>query len=172
MKKKIIIPIFAMVAVMTATVTAVAIVPEISTESSEKLPSVDFASPEAYNNAIINDEAIDDFSENIDLYVYSDEVKADLGSAYDAEDFYGVNEKGETFGSDVWATGPNDYPELSLAEATNGKIGYVYREDLEGEQPSCPEEAVTWNETHKGFVINVYESDGETIIGEFVVGEL
>ena len=66
---------------------------------------------------------------------------------------WGVNDRGETYGV------PNDdgVPDLSSAQATNGAIGYIRQTELlafEGE----------------GY-IDVYESDGETVIGKFPIGD-
>lgn len=66
---------------------------------------------------------------------------------------WGVNARGETYGV------PNDegVPDLHSAQATNGKIGYIRNTELmafEGE----------------GY-LDVYESDGETVIGRFPIGD-
>lgn len=79
----------------------------------------------------------------------------------------GINANGDTYGVDS----PQGHPDLIAAIATNGQVGYVYATDLEEPMPANPEEAVTWNETHGGArTIPVYESDGETVVGEFVIG--
>lgn len=67
---------------------------------------------------------------------------------------WGVNERGQTYG----IPNVNGVPELSAALATNGEQGYISQEELaafEGE----------------GF-INVYESDGITVIGRFPIGDV
>ncbi|MGV8885503.1 MAG: hypothetical protein ACOH1T_07940 [Microbacteriaceae bacterium] len=63
---------------------------------------------------------------------------------------WGVNANGQTYGV------PNDNgsPDLSAALATNGKQGYILDDDL-------------W--AGNGY-INVYESDGTTVIGKFPNG--
>jgi hypothetical protein len=60
---------------------------------------------------------------------------------------------------------------LILAEATNGKIGYLLRVDLEGSQPKTPEEALSLQAAREGktLAIPAYLSDGATKIGEFVL---
>lgn len=140
-----------MTAAATAAVTAVA--------NGEK-------TAEELNNAIINGEDISEY-ENVDLFAYSDAVKNQEKEEYNAEDHYGVNDSGLTYGSAAWATDIDDEPDLILAQATNGEIGYVYNDELDGETPASPEEA----KNEPGYVINVYESDGQTVIGEFEVGE-
>jgi hypothetical protein len=66
---------------------------------------------------------------------------------------WGVNAKGETYGV------PNSagIPDMTAAYATNGLVGYIYQHDL-------------WC-TGPNQVIPVYESDGETVIGEFPASE-
>lgn len=82
---------------------------------------------------------------------------------------FGVNANGDTYG----VTGSdNSTPDLVAAIATNDLQGYVYAKDLEQPMPSSPAEALRWQEEHKGEAVRipVYLSDGETVIGEFVVG--
>ncbi|GAB3537791.1 hypothetical protein GCM10027403_22750 [Arthrobacter tecti] len=85
---------------------------------------------------------------------------------------WAVNENGHTYG------GPNDQgePDLLSVFATNGQMGYVYRDELNeasgGGNFTSPEEALAWQESMKGktATVPVYKSDGETVIGEFVAG--
>lgn len=88
---------------------------------------------------------------------------------------YEVNEYGQTFGSTLDVMYVSDYPDLIAVLGDNGIEGYAYQADLEGEQPSCPEEAVRMMEEAKknGFptrTINVYDSDGRTVIDTFTIG--
>ena len=90
---------------------------------------------------------------------------------------YPTNKNGQTYGS----TGNvmvEDYPDLVGVIATNGKEGYVYKEDFVDEYiPQSPEEAVEYMEVLKKLndqgiyfqVVPVYNSDGETLIGEFEI---
>lgn len=82
---------------------------------------------------------------------------------------YGVNSNGDTYG--VMGS-DNSTPDLVAAIATNGLQGYVDAKDLEQPMPSSPAEALRWQEEHQGEAtrIPVYLSDGETVIGEFVIG--
>lgn len=66
---------------------------------------------------------------------------------------WGVNDNGQTYG----APNENGLPDLSAAQATNGKLGYILNTEL-----------VSIN--HDGS-INVYESDGTTVIGKFPIGD-
>lgn len=77
---------------------------------------------------------------------------------------WGVNAKGETYG----VPNADGEPDLLAAIATNGRSGYVYAADLAGPMPSSPAEAATWDPAPRS--VPVYESDGETAIGEFVIG--
>lgn len=80
----------------------------------------------------------------------------------------GINDAGESYGIGSSLENNND-PDLILAEATNGLTGYVRATDLEGgDPPSSPEEAVKSSYTPDR-QIPVYESDGKTVIGYFVV---
>jgi hypothetical protein len=53
----------------------------------------------------------------------------------------------------------------------NGKDGYVRTSDLMGSDAQTPEEALAWQEEHRGETrtIPVYDVDGKTIIDEFVL---
>ncbi len=89
-------------------------------------------------------------------------VTADAGTAWTIKAQYAsavtsawkVNANGQTYGV------PNEsgVPDLSAAQATNGEVGYILQDEL-------------WGFTgDKGF-INVYESDGTTVIGQFPIGD-
>lgn len=87
-----------------------------------------------------------------------------------AKSVYPMNASGLTYG-------PNkplvEEPDLMAVVATNGKVGYCYRKDLEGPgpMPTSPAEAIASNERSlRGHTIPVYESDGVTQIGVFQVG--
>jgi uncharacterized iron-regulated membrane protein len=81
------------------------------------------------------------------------------------------NAQGQTYGSAAEATSPQDEPDLILAEATNGRVGYVLRTDLEGPTPTTPQEALSEQAAQAGKdqAIPVYLSDGTTKIGVFIV---
>lgn len=88
-------------------------------------------------------------------------ITADPGTTWNATLQYasssstpwGVNENGQTYG----VPNSNGVPDLTPALATNGKVGYILGSELM---------AFTADE---GF-INVYESDGSTVIGQFPIG--
>jgi hypothetical protein len=66
---------------------------------------------------------------------------------------WGVNANGQTYG----VPNENGVPDLTPALATNGKVGYIFNRELlsfEGGEGT----------------INVYESDGTTVIGQFFIG--
>ena len=83
---------------------------------------------------------------------------------------WGVNAKGETYG----VVNEHGEPDLIAALATNGRQGYVYVRDMNAADPApaSPEEAaaIARENARKSFTVLVYESDGETSIGEFVFG--
>ena len=53
--------------------------------------------------------------------------------------------------------------------AENGVKGYINKEDFLGELPKSPEEAVKLTEEAAARVIPVFESDGISKVGEFVI---
>lgn len=82
---------------------------------------------------------------------------------------WGVNAKGETFG--VQRNGRS--PDLIAVYTTDGQQGYAYVKDLDGPlPPTSPADALVWQEANEGKTrsVPVYESDGETLIGEFITG--
>jgi len=73
---------------------------------------------------------------------------------------------------------PNGIPDLIAVVATNGLQGYVHRAELEeadgtaaAREFTSPEDAIRWQEERAGktFTVPVYEADGTTQIGEFVI---
>lgn len=83
---------------------------------------------------------------------------------------WGINAKGETFG--VQRNGKS--PDLIAVYTTDGKQGYAYVKDLDGRWPvpTSPADARAQQEANEGRSrsVPVYESDGETLIGEFTSG--
>jgi hypothetical protein len=83
---------------------------------------------------------------------------------------WGVNAKGETFG--VQRHGRS--PDLIAVVTTDGEQGYAYVTDLDGRWPlpSSPADALAQQDAEDGRSrsVPVYESDGETLIGEYAVG--
>jgi len=88
------------------------------------------------------------------------------------------NARGETYGSAMAVVDPADEPDLILAEATNGKTGYVRASELDaasGADISAPAEARAWTSKLKATkservtTIPVYLSDGRTVIGVFEI---
>lgn len=84
---------------------------------------------------------------------------------------WGVNANGDTFG----ASNDRGDPDLTAVIATNGRRGYVYDDQLEhatGGDVKTLEEARQWQAQHGGeeVTLPVYESDGVTVVGDFVVG--
>ncbi|KZM77569.1 hypothetical protein [Cellulosimicrobium sp. I38E] len=84
---------------------------------------------------------------------------------------WATNANGDTYG----VANDTGWPDLVSVYATNGRVGYAFARDLEdaqGGSPTSPEEAAAWQEEREGKAISVpvYESDGETVIGELVVG--
>lgn len=68
---------------------------------------------------------------------------------------FGVNAHGQTYGT---ANAKYGEPELQSARATNGKDGFIYTRQ--------------WGTVRGPGCINVYESDGTTVIGKFSIGNV
>ncbi|MGX1829129.1 hypothetical protein ACWIE6_12790 [Paenibacillus taichungensis] len=85
---------------------------------------------------------------------------------------YPKNRNGQTYGSATEATSPETEPELIEAIGVDGTEGYVLKKDLDGEQPSTPEEAIALQNSRAadGRDIPLYDLDGENVIGVFHIG--
>lgn len=88
---------------------------------------------------------------------YSQHVPTDWATNANGDTYGTINDRGE--------------PDLVAVVATNGESGYVYRDELEGPMPTTPEQALQWQAEDAGqtHAVAVYESDGTTQVGEFVV---
>ena len=85
---------------------------------------------------------------------------------------YKTNENGETYGRMAHIADPTgiflmEVPDLIAVMATNGKSGYVKKDDFVSEIPKNPEEALNIQEDSFVKSIPVYKNDGITVIGEF-----
>ncbi len=88
---------------------------------------------------------------------------------------YNINENGESYGTAQDAPDGKE-PDLVAVLGDNGNVGYARSSDIDGEMPSCPEEAVRMQEEREKAgnpprVINVYKSDGVTVIDTFTIGD-
>ncbi|MDF2647761.1 MAG: peptidase BlaR1 [Paenibacillus sp.] len=85
---------------------------------------------------------------------------------------YPKNESGQTYGSGLDATSPSSEPDLIKAFGVDGTIGYIKSNDLKGDMPRTPEEAVSIqrNKSKKGVhQIPLYDVSGKNVIGVFNV---
>lgn len=94
---------------------------------------------------------------------------------------YRINESGQTYGSiDPMMNPEQEPPQLIAAIGVDGTNGYVKHDDLNKNQPTNPDEAIKYMEKLETAVgkarnsgseyselIPLYDSDGETIIGQF-----
>lgn len=80
------------------------------------------------------------------------------------------NESGETYGSGLDATPYEKGPDLIKAIGEDGTIGYIRKTEADGPMPKTPQEAIAMQakQTNPRY-INLYESDGKTIIGKFKI---
>lgn len=84
---------------------------------------------------------------------------------------WAVNARGQTYG----VVNDRGTPDLIAADATNGRSGYVSSDELDaagGGNPTSPEQALQEQADRAGTTITipVYEADGMTVIGDFVIG--
>lgn len=94
------------------------------------------------------------------------------------EPVYQVNADGLSYGSAADATSPATEPDLIRVEASNGLVGYVIKTELDAangttaaESFKSPEDAIRWQEAEGRIdhTVTVYDVDGKSAIGEFVV---
>jgi hypothetical protein len=83
---------------------------------------------------------------------------------------YPRNATGLTYGSALRATSPANEPDLIQVTATNGRTGYVRRADITPTEPASPQEAAARSTLNRGpKTVTVYERDGVSAIGDFVL---
>ncbi|MFJ5958001.1 hypothetical protein ACIQC5_18850 [Paenarthrobacter sp. NPDC092416] len=87
-----------------------------------------------------------------------------------------TNERGQTYGSITIVDQQEIEPDLINALATNGELGYVANTELKAasghpSQFHSPAEALRWQEANGNRAVNipVYEADGVTKVGQFVI---
>lgn len=85
---------------------------------------------------------------------------------------YQINENDQTYGTAPDSVYPEDFPDLISVIGDNGKQGYIYKEDYFGDIAMSPEEAekiaeAQHNGTYEPRTVNVYASDGKTVIDTF-----
>jgi hypothetical protein len=77
------------------------------------------------------------------------------------------NAAGLTYGSEALAKSSWDAPDLISAVATNGKSGYVYKEDMQWNPPTLEDIKAAPSKT---WLVAVYELDGVTQVGVIRTG--
>lgn len=89
---------------------------------------------------------------------------------------YETNALGLTYGSAAHAVSSESEPDLILVETADGATGYVYKADLDDAQgpgdDATPDEVLEWMnspEARQDREVPVYEVDGTTVIGTFVI---
>ncbi|MCM1171088.1 MAG: hypothetical protein NC393_03065 [Clostridium sp.] len=97
------------------------------------------------------------------------------GSAYslttNVDEIITRNSKGEIYGQEPLLEAYGIHPDLIAAIGDNEIHGYVYAEDLEGFVPNTPEEAIAYQNSHRGIsrIINVYDCEGEIVLDTFTI---
>ena len=79
---------------------------------------------------------------------------------------YEINSSGETFGPSYKDINKVP-PDLVLVENSEGVVGYIRESEIAGASVATPEEAADF--TPNDHYINIYLSDGVTIVGKFFV---
>lgn len=85
---------------------------------------------------------------------------------------YPQNEAGEAYGSLSDAKSLNDAPDLISAVGVDGTSGYIKFTDMFEESPKTPEEAIKQQKQKIAAgdkFIPLYDKDGKTVIGKFIV---
>lgn len=96
---------------------------------------------------------------------------ADNSSDQNKPYIYPRNASGQTYGPAPFANSPEEEPDLISALGENGMEGYVLKEELDGPQPNTPEEAIEYMRNLPEYrIINLYASDGITVIDKFKIG--
>lgn len=90
-----------------------------------------------------------------------------LEDAFIAASEYAINENGMEYGSVLTAEYTGHNPDLVSVVATNGIEGYAYESELFIE-PTTLEDAIAVSQEMHSKTVPVYESDGTTVVGEFV----
>lgn len=91
---------------------------------------------------------------------------------------YSVNSSGKSYGtlpgkkSNLPPPSVEEMPDLVAVVGEGNVEGYAYKTELFGEdrEPASPEEALRDQSNRRVDFINVYESDGKTVIGKMRVG--
>jgi hypothetical protein len=78
---------------------------------------------------------------------------------------WAVNDAGQTYGTE----NASGHPDLIGVWASNGRNGYAFWRELQEPSPTDPAEAQAWQNSPLVTVrIPVYETDGRTVVGEFL----
>lgn len=140
------------------------------------------AANEVINTAYVEDGVVytdADMTEVADeLYVSDDGTlytDAEMTVAVPHKTDFEVNENGETYGNCLDIMYAEDMPDLMAAVGDNGKKGYIRKTDSDGDVSECstPEETVKKIDelrANGSRVINLYASDGVTVIDTFTIG--
>jgi|GEM_PF-803787 len=81
----------------------------------------------------------------------------------------GTNARGESFGTAEGVNDETEIPDLVQAYATNGSIGFIRSDDLQGPEAQTPSEALAQGQSPR--TVNVYDSEGSNVVGQFTFGD-
>ncbi len=110
---------------------------------------------EKVKNTDMSQKEINSLGNALEEWGFSDENISDLNELQ-------TNKNGLTYGPDVLGA------DLIEVISNDGKLGYVYREDLEASERN---NIIDAQNSSGQFTINVYDCNGETVIGTFTIGK-
>ena len=110
---------------------------------------------EKVKNTDMSQKEINSLGNALEEWGFSDENISDLNELQ-------TNKNGLTYGPDALGA------DLIEVISNDGKLGYVYREDLEVSERNNITDALN---SSGQFTINVYDCNGETVIGTFTLGK-
>lgn len=87
----------------------------------------------------------------------------------EAQKISGVNEEGQAYGSALFVDSTADIPELVAAVSKDGVKGYIYSDEVYLPSTNTPEEAAA--HVIRTQTIPLYDMDGTTVIGEFIINK-
>jgi len=83
---------------------------------------------------------------------------------------YPKNQTGQTYGSTADDASLASEPDLIKAVGVDGTVGYVLKTDLDRKMPKSPKEALEQQRNApENRVIPLYDVEGKTIIGQFII---
>lgn len=106
---------------------------------------------------------------NIITLLFTSLVFVNASSNNTNKNYYLTNSHGETYGNLIQAMNIGYEPDLIQATGVGEIDGYIRNSEANGNTPVSPEDAAFFNQKNVPYYINLYESDGKTVIGKFLI---